>query len=73
MTEPLKNFRLISVNEFLALGLPQIAYIKDIKTVSGDQVISLNAANGQQLAITKSRIQAQQIAYENGLMPLTVH
>lgn len=73
MIDTPRNFQPIPTAQFLALGLPEVAYIKDIKMVSGDHVISLCAANGQQIAIAKDKQQAQQIALQNGLIPLTVH
>lgn len=62
----------LAAADFLALGLPQIAYLKEIAVAQGPMV-SLHAANGQQIALLKNKDQALHLAWQNGLVPLTLH
>lgn len=62
----------ISRQQLLALGLNDVAYVRDVK-VDGDIVFGIFAANGQQLAVMPDRETAVAAAWENGLAPVTLH
>ncbi|HEX2581922.1 MAG TPA: DUF1150 family protein [Dongiaceae bacterium] len=59
-------------SDFLDLGLPEIAYIRDV-AIDGRTMVSLYAANGRRIALTQNRKEATTLALQNGLVPLTLH
>jgi len=65
------RIRQINPQELLALGLKDIAYLKDVE-VDGETAIALYAANGQQIAVMPDRGTAVQTAWENGLAPVSL-
>lgn len=64
--------REISRQQLLALGLNDVAYVRDID-VDGSTAFGIFAANGQQLAVMPDREAAIAAAWENGLAPVTLH
>ncbi|WP_374370055.1 DUF1150 family protein [Dongia sp.] len=66
------SVRAISRQQLAALGLNNLAYVKDVE-VDGGTAFAIFAANGQQLAIMPDREAAVAAAWENGLAPVTVH
>jgi len=62
----------ISRQQLLALGLNDIAYVRDVD-IDGSTGFGIFAANGQQLAIMPDRETAVAAAWENGLAPVTLH
>ena len=64
--------REISRQQLLALGLNDVAYVRDVD-VDGATAFGIFAANGQQLAVMPDREAAIAAAWENGLAPVTLH
>lgn len=64
--------REISRQQLLALGLNDVAYVRDVD-VDGSTAFGIFAANGQQLAVMPDRDAAIAAAWENGLAPVTLH
>jgi len=64
--------RTITAQQLAALGLNDLAYVKDVE-VDGGTAFAIFAANGQQLAIVPDRETAIAAAWENGLAPVTLH
>ncbi|MBL8709967.1 MAG: DUF1150 family protein [Rhodospirillaceae bacterium] len=64
--------RAISRQQLAALGLNDVAYVKDVE-VDGGTAFAIFAANGQQLAVLPDRDTAVAAAWENGLAPVTLH
>ncbi|WP_374654374.1 DUF1150 family protein [Dongia sp.] len=62
----------VSRQQLLALGLNDVAYVRDVE-VDGATAFGIFAANGQQLAILPDRDAAIAAAWENGLAPVTIH
>lgn len=62
----------ISRQQLLALGLNDVAYVRDVE-VDGATAFGIYAANGQQLAVMPDRETAIATAWENGLAPVTLH
>lgn len=67
----IETMRAISRQELAALGLNNLAYVKDVE-VDGGTAFAIFAANGQQLAIMPDREEAIAAAWENGLAPVTL-
>lgn len=65
------RIRHLNAQELLALGLKDIAYLKDVE-VDGESVIAIHAANGQQIALLPDRGAAVAAAWENGLAPVSL-
>ena len=61
--------RTLSAQDFLALGVQQMAYIRPV-TVNGMQAFSIHAADGTQLAIHDNEIAAQALTRQNDLEPV---
>jgi len=61
----------MSPQDLAALGLNNLAYVKDVE-VDGGTAFAIFAANGQQLAIMPDREEAIAAAWENGLAPVTL-
>ena len=64
--------RRLSQQDFLALGVQQLAYIRPV-TVNGIKAWSIHAADGTQLAIHDDEVAAQALTRQNELQPLTLH
>ena len=64
--------RAITRQQLAALGLNDVAYVKDVE-VDGGTAFAIFAANGQQLAVLPDRDTAVAAAWENGLSPVTLH
>ncbi|HWU00253.1 MAG TPA: DUF1150 family protein [Terriglobales bacterium] len=64
-----ERIRHLSAQELLALGLKDVAYLKDVE-VDGETVIAVHAANGLQIALLPDRNAAVEAAWENGLAPV---
>ncbi|MBI2256297.1 MAG: DUF1150 family protein [Proteobacteria bacterium] len=62
----------ITRQQLLALGLNDVAYVRDVE-VDGGTAFGIFAANGQQLAVMPDRDTAVAAAWENGLAPVTIH
>ena len=68
----IEQIRKITTDDLLALGVRDVAYLKDIE-VDGSTAVAIFAANGQQLALLPDRSAAIATAVENGLAPVTLH
>ena len=62
----------VTHQQLLALGLNNVAYVRDVE-VDGATAFGIFAANGQQLAILPDRETAEAAVWENGLAPVTIH
>ena len=69
---PADRLRRISEQEFLALGLDNIAYVKEVE-IDGGTAVAICAANGRQIALAPDISTAVRAAWQNGLAPVTVH
>ena len=63
------EFRAMSAQDFLSLGLGQLAYVKPI-TLDGGQGFAVHAANGTRLAVLATREAAVMAARQNDMEPL---
>lgn len=66
----------LPAQEFLALGLRDIAYIKPIAISAGEGmriVFAIHTANGAAVGAAESREQAFDAIRENGLEPVSLH
>lgn len=66
-----ERIREISAQELLALGLKDIAYLKEIE-VDGGTAVAIHAANGQQIALMPDRNAAVAAVWENGMAPVAL-
>ena len=64
--------RALSLVDFAALGVQQIAYVKTV-TVEGEIAHAVFAANGKPLAAVADRETAFAIVRQNDLEPVSVH
>ncbi|HLB06630.1 MAG TPA: DUF1150 family protein [Alphaproteobacteria bacterium] len=71
MNEMTNNNKLTEA-QFVALGLPHLAYVKPI-LVEGADRFAIHRADGVMLAILEDRAQAIAAALENHLVPVSVH
>jgi hypothetical protein len=71
MTE-VDAIRQLSPQQLLALGLNDIAYLREVP-VDGGTAVAIFAANGQPLAVLPDEGQARAAANEHGLAAFTVH
>ncbi|TDQ82132.1 hypothetical protein A8950_1953 [Dongia mobilis] len=62
----------ISAQQLAALGLNNLAYVKETE-IDGGTAFAIFAANGERLAIVPDRETAIAAAWENGLAPVTLH
>jgi len=68
----IERLRRISAQELLALGLENIAYVRQVE-VDGGTAVAIFAADGKQIALAPNLNSAVATAWENGLAPVTVH
>ena len=64
-----QEFRTMSAQDFLSLGLGQLAYVKAI-TLDGGQGFAVHAANGTRLAVLATREAAVMAARQNDMEPI---
>jgi len=62
----------ISAEDFMTLGLQQVAYVKPV-AVDGKTVYAVHAADGREMAVMASREVALAALRQNDLEPLSVH
>jgi hypothetical protein len=68
----LAKFKPIAPQEFVALGMEQVAYIKPI--VLNDQAaFAIHAADGTQMAVMNNRLVAEAAVRQYELEPVSVH
>lgn len=68
-TERLEQF---SNQDFLALGVNDVAYIKPV-VMGGQAVFAVHAADGQQIAVMANRGLAEAAIRRNEMEPLSIH
>ncbi len=71
MIDTVERFKHLSAQEMLALGLKDIAYLKEVE-VDGETAVAIHAANGQQIALMPDRNAAVAAVWENGLAPVAL-
>lgn len=63
----------LSNADFAALGLEELAFVRQVKTENGEDGFGIFAANGQTLGVAPSRDLAFAAAKQHELEPLIVH
>lgn len=67
-----RTLRSLSSQDFLSLGLSQVAYVKPLEQ-DGQSYFAIYAADGTQMAIVVSHEAAQAVIRQNDMEPLTLH
>ena len=69
-----RNFdlRQLSVHEFAALGLEEVAFVKP-KQQDGEWVFAIHTADGREVAVVADRDVAFFTVRENDMEPMSVH
>ena len=67
-----EKLRHISAQEFVHLGMQDLAYIKEVE-VSGEHGFATHAADGTQMAVIRDRDVAVAAVRQHDLEPLSVH
>jgi hypothetical protein len=67
-----EKLRHISAQEFVHLGMQDLAYIKEVE-VSGEHGFAIHAADGTQMAVIRDRDVAVAAVRQHDLEPLSVH
>ncbi|MEQ8653694.1 MAG: DUF1150 family protein [Kiloniellales bacterium] len=67
-----KTIRNITQQDFAALGLGQVAYVRPMM-IDGHQAFAVHAANGRAIAALASDAAAQGAIRENDLEPVALH
>lgn len=67
-----RSFEGFSQQDFLALGVNEVAYVKPA-TIDGRAMIAIHAANGAAITATSSLEKAVALIKQNDLEPLAVH
>ena len=62
----------MTAQDFRALGLAQLAYVKPV-TVDGQTAYSVHAADGTEIVVMKNRATARAAVRQHDLEPLSVH
>lgn len=62
----------MTAQDFRALGLAQLAYVKPV-TVDGQTAYSVHAADGTEIVVMENRATAQAAVRQHDLEPLSVH
>ncbi len=68
----LENIVQMTAQDFRALGLAQLAYLKPI-TLEGQTAYSVHAADGTEIAVMADRAVACAAVRQHDLEPLSVH
>lgn len=64
----------LTIQDFLDVGLHQIAYIKRVENdKESSDIYSIHAANGSQISVMDSYDTAVAAIWINDLLPVTVH
>jgi hypothetical protein len=63
----------MSVQDFIALGMQDVAYIKPAAGEKGELVFTIHSADGNALAALETRELAFAVVRQNGLEPVSVH
>ena len=68
----LEKYQPIPPQEFTALGMQHLAYVKPI-TVNDQVMFAIHAADGTQMAVLPDRHVAEAAVRQNELEPVSVH
>ena len=72
--DTLRLLKKLSIQDFLDVGLDQVAYIKRIETEhENDDIYAVHAADGSQISLMDSYDTAVAAIRVNDLYPVTVH
>lgn len=63
----------LSDQDFLRIGINEIAYMRPVGEIAGDKSIGIYAADGTQLGVLESKDRALEAMRHNDLVPVTVH
>ena len=66
------NIRHLSANDLAALGVQDVAFVKQI-TVNDEIAYAVHAADGTQMALVNNRDVAFAAVRQHGLEPVSVH
>lgn len=66
------RYQQISAQDFLALGVDHVAYVKPA-VIDGQALFAVYAADGTQVAVLPTRDQADIAVRRNDMEPLSVH
>lgn len=66
------DVRHLTENQLKALGVSQLAYIKEI-TINGEQAFAIHAADGTPMAVTDNAQTAYAAVLQQEMMPTMVH
>ncbi|SME93121.1 hypothetical protein SAMN06265365_101557 [Tistlia consotensis] len=67
-----QDFEPLSQQDFLAFGLNDVAYLRDVETEDG-VVVGIFAADGTRMAVMKDLSTAAAAVRQNEMEPLSVH
>ncbi len=67
-----QNTRQISPQDFIALGVTHLAYVKAVE-IEGQEFFAVHAADGTQMAVLPSREVAVATLRRHDLEPVSVH
>jgi hypothetical protein len=73
MTTIMSSVTPMSVQDFIALGLQDVAYVKPTTGEKGEAVYTIHSADGNALAALETRDLAFAVVRQNGLEPVSVH
>lgn len=66
------NLRQLTAQEFAALGLEDVAFVKP-KRLGNDNMFAIHTADGREVAVVANRDVAFYTVRENDMEPLSVH
>lgn len=67
-----RTLRSLSSQDFLSLGLSQVAYVKPLEQ-DGHDYFAIYAADGTQMAVLASQAAALAVIRQHDMEPLTLH
>ncbi len=67
-----RTLRSLSSQDFLSLGLSQVAYVKPLEQ-DGHSYFAVYAADGTEMAVLASRDAAYSVIRQHDMEPLTLH
>ncbi len=67
-----RTLRSLSSQDFLSLGMSQVAYVKPLEQ-DGHSYFAIYAADGTQMAVLANRAAALAVIRQHDMEPLTLH
>ena len=67
-----RTLRSLSSQDFLSLGMSQVAYVKPLEQ-DGHSYFAIYAADGTQMAVLANRATALAVIRQHDMEPLTLH